>query len=585
MLRNITNLILGSLMISGSAMAQCTISGETSPVCPNSAVQTLSTTGNSLLGPGVSGNTFDPSIAGLGTHTIEAYSNNYGYTVFQGGTFDPTPSVGTAVTLADDQVSGALPVGFTFNFFGNDYTDFYISSNGFISFDPAVSQGCCQGLTIPTADIVNNAISYHWNDLNPSSGGTIEYSTIGVAPQRKLIVTFTGIPHFGNNALLNTAQIVLNESSNIVEIHSTEITDDGSSVGTQGIEDASGTNAHFVTGRNAAAWSVTNDGVAFKPFGGSVCATTTIVVEDLSAPVPDLASLPDLPAACQVNEPNYTATDLCAGSITGVPDVTFPITTQGTTVVTWTYDDGNGNISTQTQNVIITDIDAPVADVATLNDVTECFSATPTAPTATDLCAGSIAGVPDVTFPITAQGTTLVTWTYDDGNGNTSTQTQNVIINTVDVGVSQSGITLAADAVGATYQWLDCDNGYAPIAGETNVSFTPSAIVGNYAVEVTENGCVDTSACTVIDYTGIEDLEQFGISIFPNPSTGKFSIDSKSYLIESVKVLDSRGRLVRDISQLDETNILMDISDEKPGVYFVQVSGEFGTSLNKIVLK
>ena len=71
----------------------------------------------------------------------------------------------------------------------------------------------------------------------------------------------------------------------------------------------------------------------------------------------------------------------------------LPITAQGTTVVTWTFEDTNGNISTQTQNVIINDVTAPVVDVVNLEDVTaECSVDTLTAPTATDNCAGTITG-------------------------------------------------------------------------------------------------------------------------------------------------------------------------------------------------
>ena len=72
-------------------------------------------------------------------------------------------------------------------------------------------------------------------------------------------------------------------------------------------------------------------------------------------------------------------------------------------------------------------------------------------------------------------------------------------------GASQSNSVLTADQTGATYQWLDCDDNNAIINGETNQSYTP-AVTGNYAVEVTLNGCVDTSACFLVDYTGIEEL-------------------------------------------------------------------------------
>ena len=127
----------------------------------------------------------------------------------------------------------------------------------------------------------------------------------------------------------------------------------------------------------------------------------------------------DVTAECEVTSITApTATDNCGGAITGTTTTTFPITAQGTTVVTWTYDDGNGNTITQTQNVIIDDVTAPVADVATLADVTaECEVASITAPTATDNCGGTITATTDAIFPITAQGTTVVTWTYDDGNG------------------------------------------------------------------------------------------------------------------------------------------------------------------------
>jgi hypothetical protein len=78
---------------------------------------------------------------------------------------------------------------------------------------------------------------------------------------------------------------------------------------------------------------------------------------------------------------------------------------------------------------------------------------------------------------------------------------------TINNAVTQVGSLLTADQSGATYQWLDCDNNYAVINGETNQSYTP-AITGNYAVEVTLNGCVDTSTCFLVDYTDIEELIQ-----------------------------------------------------------------------------
>jgi hypothetical protein len=80
-----------------------------------------------------------------------------------------------------------------------------------------------------------------------------------------------------------------------------------------------------------------------------------------------------------------------------------------------------------------------------------------------------------------------------------------VNVTQIDNSITQTGVMLEANQGGATYQWLDCDDNNAILNGETNQSYTP-AITGNYAVEMTINGCADTSDCFLVDYTGIEEL-------------------------------------------------------------------------------
>ena len=72
-------------------------------------------------------------------------------------------------------------------------------------------------------------------------------------------------------------------------------------------------------------------------------------------------------------------------------------------------------------------------------------------------------------------------------------------------GVTQTDVTLTADQNNATYQWIDCDNNNSPISGETNQSYTPT-VTGNYAVEVTVNGCTSVSECVLVDFTGVDEL-------------------------------------------------------------------------------
>jgi hypothetical protein len=160
-------------------------------------------------------------------------------------------------------LSSALPIGFTFLFYGNSYTNFYISSNGLISFDSAAGSGCCSGQFLPDINQPNNIIACAWEDLYPPAGGTISYSTIGTAPNRILIVNFSNIQHFsiGNPV---TSQILLYEGTNIIDIHTTAMPSDGGSH-TMGIENATGTLATIVLGRNSSSWSVSNDFVRFLP--------------------------------------------------------------------------------------------------------------------------------------------------------------------------------------------------------------------------------------------------------------------------------------------------------------------------------
>src|SRR3990172_285186 len=65
--------------------------------------------------------------------------------------FEDISATGTGFLLADDQMSGSIPLGFSFNFYGAAYSDVHVSSNGFLSFLPDQPSGCCSGAPIPTS--------------------------------------------------------------------------------------------------------------------------------------------------------------------------------------------------------------------------------------------------------------------------------------------------------------------------------------------------------------------------------------------------------------------------------------------------
>ncbi|MBL4668518.1 MAG: LamG domain-containing protein, partial [Flavobacteriales bacterium] len=185
-----------------------------------------------------------------------------------------------------------------------------------------------------------------------------------------------------------------------------------------------------ITGTHNASFPITSNTTIIWTYddgsGNTASQTQDIVLNDITTPVPDVTNLLDVISQCEITSLTApTADDNCSGPIMGTHNATFPITSN--TIITWTYDDGNGNASTQTQDVVLNDNIAPVEDVATLADVTAVCSVTSlTDPTATDNCSGSITGTHNATFPITSN--TTITWTYNDGNGNTSTQTQEVVL-------------------------------------------------------------------------------------------------------------------------------------------------------------
>ena len=165
-----------------------------------------------------------------------------------------------------------------------------------------------------------------------------------------------------------------------------------------------------------------------------------MIVDDTTPPVADVASLPNATGECSVTVTAPTSTDNCVGSVTGTTTDPLTYNAQGTFTVTWTYDDGNGNTSTQTQTVIVNDTTAPVPDLASLVDISaQCEVTSLIPPTATDLCEGSITATTNTILPITSS--TTITWTYDDSNGNTTTQTQNIIITYPAAPISGGDIT------------------------------------------------------------------------------------------------------------------------------------------------
>ncbi len=135
--------------------------------------------------------------------------------------------------------------------------------------------------------------------------------------------------------------------------------------------------------------------------------------------------------------------------------------------------------------------------------------------------------------------------TIPNANGCDSVIIINITIDSADVSVANSSPTLTANATGATYQWLNCDSNFAKIdSANKRIFFATSN--GNYAVEVTQNGCIDTSLC--INVSNAHILENtFGnyLKVFPNPTKDEVNIELGNHYNEvSVIVRNALGQEV-----------------------------------------
>jgi hypothetical protein len=169
-------------------------------------------------------------------------------------------------------------------------------------------------------------------------------------------------------------------------------------------------------------------------------------------------------------------------------------------------------------------------------------------------------------------------------NGCDSIVTLNLTVTPVNTGITVVDPTLTANAAGASYQWLDCGNGNAMIAGATSQSFVPTSN-GIYAAEITENGCVDTSLCTTIASVGILENSFFkNVTYSPNPTSGEVNFNFGNLKDLNLKVFNSTGKIVYTEERIKNSIHKINLN-ETPGVYFIELNSNEQNQVFKLVLK
>ncbi|MBO2012917.1 fibronectin type III domain-containing protein [Hymenobacter negativus] len=199
------------------------------------------------------------------------------------GTYTQLPATATAVPdiLTDDDISGVLPIGFTFVFDGTPYTSFYASSNGFLSFNSAADYANGNDLATGSSSL-RPLVAPLWDDLgggDPSSYAG--YQLTGTAPNRVLTFEWRNWRwRYLATAPAISFQAKLYEGTNRVEfIYRPEAatpTSPTASIGLAGVGTGSGSflSLSNSTATPTASSTVETSNIATPPAAGQVYAFT-----------------------------------------------------------------------------------------------------------------------------------------------------------------------------------------------------------------------------------------------------------------------------------------------------------------------
>lgn len=172
-------------------------------------------------------------------------------------------------------------------------------------------------------------------------------------------------------------------------------------------------------------------------------------------------------------------------------------------------------------------------------------------------------------------------------NGCDSVITLNLTIYSINDSIALTGKTLTAQDSNATYQWYNCKTN-SILSGDTNQSFTAKTS-GDYAVILSKNGCVDTSACVSVVVTGVGELKitNYELRIYPNPADNTLNIAFNRQLKGkcTYEITDMLGRICHKGEGKFQPNISVPVSSLPDGVYSIQIHNNSFGRIGRFVVR
>lgn len=572
-------------------------------------------------------------------------ANTYQYSAVAGTyTNMATGTAFTAVQADDVCPTTTIPLGFTFNFCGIDYTTIRASSNGYMTFSTGTASTAANATS--SFATIKPALFWLWDDLDGATG-TALYATTGTAPNRIFTFQYKNWEWNWSTTGPNiSCQVKLYESTNIIEYQynpeSAAGNPSGSGGASIGICDGLATPTYLSlnngTATATASSTVFTDAIVTKPVAGQIYRFKPVPPIDLKMDSvvmnANFCSNATAPVSVQIsNKGTATITDVLLNwSVDGIaqPPVSYTLTTPVT------------NFTTAPNNTAI----VPLGDVFFPNNTAKVIKAwvvqanslpdaVNTNDTVTASKAPSLTGVIANVSPqdtIVCSGTTLtldageypknpiyiwntaqITRTITISEGGTYiVKVQNTdgcfdydtvvitthpspLINSVAV-IDYGGGDFVFNAIGAQnithHTWNFGDNtGDLTLPGAPGQQMHSYALAGDYTVTLTVgNDCGDLVVTKVLstegpNQTGIGNLTklQRAFAVFPNPSNALVTIANNDDIeIQSVSVYSLVGQKIMTIEGINKSKVSFSVDGIAAGIYNVVVDTKLGTFTKKL---
>ena len=119
-----------------------------------------------------------------------------------------TAHPGTSLNFGDDQTQ-TVNLPFTFKYYGVNYTQVSICSNGWLALGSETSTNWTN-TGIPNTSAPNKAVYGLWDDLNPGyTGQPGDVYYYNDATNHRFVVEWFRVPHYGNQSTMETFEIIL----------------------------------------------------------------------------------------------------------------------------------------------------------------------------------------------------------------------------------------------------------------------------------------------------------------------------------------------------------------------------------------